>query len=430
MLHEMLLNVFERAMLTEDSGGTFRIRADGAPLLRAPWSFADVLGPVSIERFCAEYWGQKPLLIQARNPQRYNDLVSLEDIERCLFVEGLLPNDSVTTPYRTDGVVEPPPDSVEDVYDRLAAGKPLRVRRLEKVMPPDAPALALLRDMEATLRHPRASLSCYVSPSTKFGLGPHHDETEIFTLQICGSKRWRLFHKTVADEPGLWDADGLEPPTEEFVLSPGDFFYLPSGLVHDVEAADVAPSFSLTIVFESFRWRELLNLLVERLTGDEVFAKPMPAGSSLFDRRGGAFAQAFEQRIELIRNELTRFGSEELLENLERKHLCRSAPAPRTRLTDVARLDALGPDSVLEKAPGVAGHLAAQDGRITLTLAGGYTLSAALAAEPALRDVFARTAPFRVADMHASLGAAAKPALARKLIICGVLRVVDFGSDT
>lgn len=415
-------------MLSGDLEGKFRLRADGAPALCVPWRFADLLTPLSVAQFCADYWGRRPLLIQARSPERYRNLIALEDVERCLFIEGLLPSESITTPYRTEGAPEPPPANADEAYDRLSTGKPLRMRRLEKILSPEAPAVALLRDMEAMLGHPKASLSCYISPSAKYGLGPHHDETEIFTLQIRGAKRWRLFHKNVADEPGLWAFDGLDAPVEEFVLGPGDFFYLPSGLVHEV-TVESAPAFSLTMVFEPFRWREMLDLVIARLAGDAAFVAPMPAGPLLSEHNGELLTRAFERRLEIVRGELARITPKELMDALRSKHLCKSAPTPRPRLSDVARLDALQPASVLECVSGVAPRLATDDRRVTLTLPGGYSLSAGRAAEPAFRDILARTSPFRVAELHASLGPAAKLALARKLIACGLLRVVDFGSD-
>jgi ribosomal protein L16 Arg81 hydroxylase len=414
-------------MLSEVVEEKFRHRADGPPL-SPPWRFADVLAPLSVAQFCAAYWAREPLLIQVGNRARYEKLISLEDIERLLFIEGLLPSDSITTPYRTDGTPEPPPASAQEAYDRLSAGKPLRLRRLEKILPPDAPAVALLRDMEAALGHPKASLSCYVSLSADYGLGPHHDETEIFTLQICGSKRWRLYHKNIVDEPGLWTLDGLDAPSEEFVLEPGDFLYLPGGLVHDV-TVDTGPSFSLTLVFEPFRWREMLELLVARLAEDQEFLAPLPAAVSLSGQGGSLLASGFRRRMDVIQEELARLSPEDLLDALKRKHICKSPPGPRPRLAEIVRLDDLQLSSVIEHAPGEAAHLATGADRVTLTLCGGYSLSAGLAVAPAFRDILARRSPFRVADLHACLGPAAKIALARRLVAYGLLRVVDFGES-
>ena len=405
----------------------FRHRADGPPL-SAPWRFADVLAPLSVEQFCAAHWAREPLLIQAGNRARYERLISLEDIERLLFTEGLLPSDSITTPYRTDGAPEPPPASAREAFDRLSAGKPLRLRRLEKILPPDAPAVALLRDMEMALGHPKASLSCYVSLSADYGLGPHHDETEIFTLQICGSKRWRLYHKNVVDEPGLWTLDGLDAPSEEFVLEPGDFLYLPGGVVHDV-SVDRGPSFSLTLVFEPFRWREILGLLATRLAEDQEFLAPLPAAGSLCGHGGSLFASGFLRRIDIIQRELARLAPEDLLDELKLKHISKSQPGPRPRLAEIVRLDDLQMSSIIEHAPGEAACILISKDRVTLTLSGGFSLSAEIAVAPALRDILARRSPFCIADLHPCLGPAAKLALARRLVVYGLLRVVDFGES-
>jgi hypothetical protein len=58
---------------------------------------------------------------------------------------------------------------------------------------------------------------------------------------------------------------------------------------------------------------------------------------------------------------------------------------------------------------------------VQLLLPGGYRLAASARAEAALRQVLDSDGPFRVRDMHSSLGSAAKLVLARRLLAAGLL---------
>ncbi|OLP83380.1 Bifunctional lysine-specific demethylase and histidyl-hydroxylase NO66 [Symbiodinium microadriaticum] len=64
----------------------------------------------------------------------------------------------------------------------------------------------------------------------------HHDEVEVFMLQLEGAKRWRLHRCPKGPLPRsyCWDykEEELGPPLMELVLEAGDLLYLPRGTVH------------------------------------------------------------------------------------------------------------------------------------------------------------------------------------------------------
>lgn len=400
----------------QDSRFEFAATADAA----SPYLFESLISPLSASDFCERYWGQRYLHVARDNADFYSALVGFSDIEQCLATNALFQRDSVATPYRTDGMPEAEPQCASEVYDRLAQGKPLRLRRMETVMSPDSPVMAMLRDMEQKLQQPLTSLSCYISPASELGLGPHHDESEIFTLQISGAKTWRLFNKVTADEPGLYEPDGLGDPDHEITLKAGDLLYVPSGLIHDVTVADSEASFSLTIVFEPFRWAAVLDLVVARLGRSALFLKPVLAGT----RNGtDAFDRAFDERIAAIRQELANLTADNLADVLTSRHLAGTTLPPAARISSVLKIGEIDLGTRVSMLPGITWNLIREDDRIRLALPGGYSLFASPAIEPALRAVLGAQKPFLVSDMSNSLSASAKIALAKRLVGCGLLRL-------
>jgi len=231
---------------------------------------------VTVQNFLAHYWAQRPLHLVRGRADFYHSLTSLQEIEQYFSLDEVFERHSLSTPREGYGLPDPPPRSLAELHDRLLHGYALRIRRMECFIQPSAPVLALLRDMELVLQHPKESLSCYVSPSSAQGLGAHHDETEIFTLQISGSKIWRIYHRADAIHAATYAVEDLGEPSFEVTLKPGDLLYMPSRWVHHV-TSDVA-SFSLTIVFNAVTWKTLIDVLLEKLANSPAFLASMPPG--------------------------------------------------------------------------------------------------------------------------------------------------------
>src|SRR5262249_15384642 len=154
--------------------------------------------------------------------------------------------------------------SVGDIYERMRQGASLQFRKMERFLPAQAPLSQLYRDMLLALQHPGVSISCFITPPGAELLGAHHDETEVFTLQLAGRKRWRLFHRVIVEAGGSVPREALSAPEHDFVLTPGDVLYHPRGTVHEV-VCDDALSVSIPIVIDPVIWKTLLRQLVERL---------------------------------------------------------------------------------------------------------------------------------------------------------------------
>jgi hypothetical protein len=406
-------------------GAAIRIDCRGKEAFNAPWSFASLLDPIAPHDFCLEYWGKRPLHLAFGRKEYFNNLISLAELEQYFSADEFFTRQSVMIPIRSEELDNAPPYCLSALYENFACHRPLKLRRLETLLHPASPILVLLRDMEIALRHPKNSLSCYVAPPNAPGLGPHHDETEIFTLQISGAKRWRFFHKVVAGAPGIHEPGDLGAPDAEFVLEAGDFLYIPGGQVHEVTTLDDTPSFSLTIVFAPFRWSALLDLLAARLRALDAFVAPIPAGSCLDDNAESGLRQDFEARTALIRETLAGLTEADLVDRLALQHIKQMTLPPGSHLPSVFAINEIGLETIVEKIPGVVCRLVRDTDRISLVLPGGYALQAAIGAEPALRALLKTEGSFRVSNIDDSLSASAKRAFAQRLVGCGFLKIVS-----
>jgi ribosomal protein L16 Arg81 hydroxylase len=391
-------------------------------VLGPPWSFESLIAPISLEQFCSEYWGKKPLHVERGRPRFYESLVCLEDIERYLSSDDLLSRQTVRLRRRDYGPFEYPPN-LSAVYGGLVQGKSLQFRNMERFLDPSAPLLSLLREMEVALEHPKESLSCYVTPANGESLVPHHDESEIFTLQIEGSKRWRFYRQIETDKPGAYAPDSVGAASQELVLQAGDLLYHPRGLIHEVTSENM-PSFSITIVFLPILWRSMLDAFVARLASRPDFIRQMPAGTLRSGKNREALRGEFEARLSLIETELASFSLDAMLDEIRTKPVARMPPAPQSHVRHLFRIGQIELDSELERRKDLTFALTASGPeQIKLSVAGFDPLPLPAAAEVALRFVLDTDRSFRPSELD-GLNPEDQIVLARILIQHGLVRFV------
>jgi ribosomal protein L16 Arg81 hydroxylase len=388
----------------------------------ANWTFASILRPVDPEAFRTDYWAKQILHLARSRADFYSGLITLGEIERHLAMQEFFSRHSITTPKQGYGIPDPLPASLSEVHQRIMDGSSLRIRRMECFLDPGSPAMSLIRDIVSELQHPLDSFSCYVARSGAEGLGPHHDETEIFTLQISGQKRWRIYHRSLSDCAATYDPQRLGNPSRELILEAGDLLYVPRGFVHDVTSEQGA--FSLTIVFDPFKWDSVIHMLSARLATTEQFHAAMPAGVFTGNTRLEKLRQEMESRLASMRAALESVTAEELAEMMAKKLFARMMWPPIEQMQSILNLETIDLDTVLERREEIPYHLALQGDHIRLLLPGGYTIQTSARAEAALRNVLETVGPFRVSEMHESLNNDSKLALARQLIGCGLLTPV------
>ena len=202
-----------------------------------------ILQPIGLERFLAEYWETKPCLIEREDRSFYGDLFDTRQLDQIITTQHLyhptinlvqgrtrIPSDDYT--YESSLI------DVARLYQRYHEGASIVMTNLEVRHPGVA---ALCRSFEETLSS-RFQANVYFPPPGAKGLRPHWDSHDVLVLQLEGEKRWTVFN-TPEDLPyrGQDFHPEFYPPgdvTMEFVMRPGDCFYLPRGVMHEAQSLE------------------------------------------------------------------------------------------------------------------------------------------------------------------------------------------------
>jgi hypothetical protein len=317
---------------------------------------------------------------------------------------------------------------VGDIYERMRQGASLQFRKMERFLAAQMPLSRLYRDTQLALQHPGVSISCFVAPPGAELLGGHHDETDVFTLQLAGRKRWRLFHRVSAETGGNHPPQALGAPERDFVLGPGDFLYNPRGNIHEVVCED-ALSLSLVIVIDPITWRSLLEQLVERLRSRPEFIEALPAGAILQGDATTRLADGVATRAALIATEAAKLDANSLVDAAATDLLRGLGTPASAQITHTLDDDRVTKSTRLVTRHGGAWHVSVREDQAVLTLGGGDVLKGPSSIAPALRAIMDRREPIAAGELHASLSAKACLLLAQRLVRLGALAPINSSAD-
>jgi len=231
-------------------------------------------------QFMREVWGKRWLFV--REPEGEQDALvsrltnsSIRELLRMSRGQVIVMHATAEGEYRGTKV------AASDAFEFYESNLPLYFDLADSVPQVAAWINALARDLQLPRQHIRVSL--FASP-----IGGrtecHFDSNENFTIQLRGSKRWRMAPNTSVIDPvdrftvshhkspimALYYEDEFraEPPLFEVAdLVPGSMLYVPRGYWHDVEAIDTArseASLSLNLCIKQEYWLAYLLPLIER----------------------------------------------------------------------------------------------------------------------------------------------------------------------
>ena len=398
-----------------------RTRTRTTPASEAALSRA--IAPVDRADFLADHWERRPLHVGRAETGRFDDLLSARDAERLVCEPGLrypafrlVRADARLRPrdYTVDLPWRPTPFSgtadVARVVAEFEAGATIVLQGLHLNW---APTALFCRELEDALGHP-AQANAYYTPRRSQGLPVHHDTHDVFVLQVSGSKRW-LVYEPVLELPLREQRYGRElgapgEPVLEVELRAGDTLYLPRGWLHQALTSRT-DSLHLTIGVNVYTWLDALRDALDRCRGDVDFRRSV--GSSDVDGRG------------LLERVAARLESDEVAGAARARRLARRRPLLGDQLSQLRALDALTPETTLERRPAVTAVLSErEDGRVELAFDGKRLVFPAHAAEE-LGAIVVGRAPFRLSQLPGVIDSPGRLVLARRLVRDGFLRLAN-----
>ncbi|MEH6466330.1 MAG: cupin domain-containing protein [Porticoccus sp.] len=203
-----------------------------------------ILGNISGEKFLAEYWQKKPLLIRHalpdfESPISPDELAGLsleEEIESRLVIEEGQdgPWQALHGPFNDETFSQLP----EKKWTLLIQGADLWLPEVKSLLD------------HFTFIPPWRLDDVMISYAPEGGsVGPHYDYYDVFLLQGLGQRRWQVGPVCNQDSPQL-DGTTLRilrdfDPTEDWVLNPGDMLYLPPQVAHSGVALNDCMTYSI-----------------------------------------------------------------------------------------------------------------------------------------------------------------------------------------
>jgi ribosomal protein L16 Arg81 hydroxylase len=381
------------------------------------FDFADIVRPLSPERFFREHWEKRPLVLARGEPTAFEQLFSLEELEEVLWSTrpgwGVV---QLANHRRGEGWIDftRGPPTLDRLGHAYGQGDTIVLNDLQLR---SRKVAALCRAFEALFNFP-VNVNLYLTPAGAQGLSPHFDTQETFILQISGVKHWRLYPPAVHLPSAELARDVPEADVgaaETFELRAGDVLYMPRGVVHEALAVE-EDSLHLTVGITVLSWRDLLGELLQIASEQDVgFREALPTGMA-------ARPTELREGVQALLARLT--GSADISEAADRlawRYLAQVEPLPDANLRQRAEARALALGTRVRRREGMFCRVRTREGTTRIEYPGNR-LEAPAAVEPTLRFI-AEVPEFAIGELPGNLGDESRLMLVRRLIADGLLLV-------
>ncbi|NBB53411.1 cupin [Rhizobium sp. CRIBSB] len=251
-------------------------------------SLNELLAPITLDQFRAEYEGRKPLHIPAGSDAAKRALLDWSGFNRLLSQTTIWNAANLKLVYNGEPVspetyciearsqsgmtLQPSPAKVQTL---MAMGASVIAGDVQSLTPE-------IRSLAQVLGREWAALvgaNVYCSFGGVQAFGTHFDLHDVFAIQTEGEKTWCLYANRAeapVDFPGdgpevrRWLTESRGPLMQEVHMRPGDVLYLPRGWYHDALAAEGA-SLHVTFSITPLYGRILFRLLESAAMQDPAF---------------------------------------------------------------------------------------------------------------------------------------------------------------
>jgi lysine-specific demethylase/histidyl-hydroxylase NO66 len=369
-------------------------------------------------RFAREHWARAPLYRPGADAAAFADLFSLGDVDHILssttprypafrmVKDGRqLDRRSYTRPGQVGGQ---PVDDLADprrIYELFDGGATIVLQSLHRFWPP---LTRLGRDLELALTHP-VQVNAYITPPASQGLGVHHDDHDVFVLQVYGHKQW---------EVGDPDGDrGDRLIVAE--LAPGDCLYIPQRFPHAARTTATA-SVHLTVGVVPTTWAEALRREVMSVVEEALSGEPLPAG---FAADPAGLAAGVAEQLAQVRRRLDKLNPGAIAGATADRFWSSRPPLLAGQLQQLLGLEGIGEETVVQKRPGAVCRLRQRADRLEVLL-GDRVLQMPARLAPAMQAILTSDR-LAVADLAGYLDPPSRLVLVRRLVREGLLESVS-----
>ena len=386
--------------------------------------------------FVRDHWAKAPLLRRGAGPDGFDDLLSLDDVDRFLSTTSPrtpafrmvkdgkpLPPSAYTRSGRVGSVPLADLADPGKIFEQFHGGATIVLQSLQRYWPPLA---AFSRQLELFLTHP-VQVNAYLTPPSSRGLGVHHDTHDVFVLQVHGRKLWQVWDAAVPFPlahqrtlpPGAESPAGA--PLLDAELAPGDCLYVPRGFRHAARTADTA-SLHLTVGMLTYNWNDLLREVLELATEETWFREGLPIG---FAEDPETLTASLAERVAELRRFLDKVDLSRVADRAANRFWTNRAPMLDGQLRQLLALDELDDATEVRRRPGATCRLRVSGDRLELVL-GDRTLTMPASLEPAVRRLLDadRCTP---AALAGQLDPASRLVLVRRLVREGLLQPTAVG---
>lgn len=400
------------------------------------FDFERLISPYTAEQFFTDYWETKPLVISGRQADYYATILSGSDIDYILSTSFLLDRSHVELLGKINNPELLGKDHVSAAYQAYRQGASFRIRGINRHW---KSLWLLCRQIEEVFAFP-VGANLYCTPTNSHGLNRHYDRHDTLILQIAGSKHWALYSspeklplehvpllafEKLGEATQYRGAPGVdevvaqtagEEPTDDFVMEPGDFLYIPRGFVHEARTSTDL-SVHLTIGIHALTWLDLIAVALGQFGHkDPRFRKALPVG---FNQRS-ASGYIKEEFRELLQTFYRDSDVSSALEEIDGSLIWNQQAIGEGSIIQ-SETTALTADTTVERRPGLLSRFVI-DGDFVRIAAAHADVSLPKHFEATLRFV-SENRSFRIGAMPGRLSDHSKISLVHRLIKNGFLRI-------
>lgn len=240
------------------------------------FALESLLDPMPLDQFLRENWTARGVVLRGQDRDRFRPLFSWDQLNHLLNFHRLRFGEEIRLAAKGRKIFDKP-EMPEEWIRHCQDGYTLIINQLQARLPAIA---ELASAIERAIGH-RSQVNMYCSWPGQQGFDQHHDDHEVFILQIEGTKRWVVSEETYKyplDKYNNVSADTGEPkgpPYIETELRPGDVLYIPRGHWHYAVAGD-EPSLHLTLGVTCRTGVYWLKWLADELMDEEEWRRNLP----------------------------------------------------------------------------------------------------------------------------------------------------------